>query len=228
MALTSLARRAVLRTYPADQRTLSGVRYEAARVKALVSTRLRRTPDAELLHLGCGGRRVEGWLNCDLSGSDYDIDLMAGRLPFRTGSVRAVVMQHVIEHLELREHLLPLLSELRRVLTDDGAVWLSCPDLEKVCVSYVEDRGRTLLEDRRSRYPAFTLGGVPTQHIVNDLFHQRGGHRNLFDFDLLAWALEEAGFSKVERVKEGDLLSVFPEFPERRDDAQSLYVVAQP
>ena len=42
----------------------------------------------------------------------------------------------------------------------------------RVCDSYGAHRGQDLLEDRLSRHPNNILGldGVPTQHIINDIF----------------------------------------------------------
>jgi predicted SAM-dependent methyltransferase len=178
------------------------------------------------LHLGCGSRRVDGWLNVDIRGSDYDIDLAGGYLPWKTGVFDLVVSQHFIEHLELRTQFLPLLEELNRVLKPRGEIWLSCPDIEKACRSYVTHRMVDLLEDRRSRFPSYSLEGMPTCQLINDLFHQRGEHKNLFDFELLEWALNKTDFTEAKRVNEADLLCRFPEFPARKDDPQSIYVMA--
>ncbi|MFE1548235.1 class I SAM-dependent methyltransferase [Streptomyces sp. NPDC058718] len=210
-----------------DQRTVAYTGHDISRLRARLAQRRRSIPgNSRKLHLGCGDRFVPGWLNCDVSGSEFDVDLAAGRLPFPDGSADAIVSQHVIEHLDLREQLIPLLRELHRVCGDDGRVWLSCPDLAKVCAAYLHDRGQALVEDRRRRWPDYSLGGAPVQHFINDLFQARGKHRNLFDFEILAWALGEAGFRSVKRVMEADLLAAHPDFPPRRDDLQSLYVVA--
>jgi len=208
--------------------TLWAMRSDLHRLRTRLKTRKDRdvVPRRPRVHLGAGSRRVAGWLNVDVSGSDYDVDLASGRLPWRTNSVACVVSQHVIEHLELRTELLPLLSELGRVIRPGGEIWLSCPDIEKVCRSYLDHRMVDLLEDRQTRFPGYSLGEVPTSHMINDLFHQFGQHENLFDFELLEWALTSSGFDDVRRISEADLLARFPEFPERGDDLQSLYVRA--
>jgi predicted SAM-dependent methyltransferase len=204
------------------------MRFDLQRVRA----RLKRLRDQDVVpryprvHLGAGTRRVAGWLNVDVRGSDYDVDLGSGRLPWRTNSLACVVSEHMIEHLELRTELLPLLAELRRVLRPGGEIWLSCPDIEKICRSYLDHRMVDLLDDRRGRFPSYSLGGAPTSHMINELFHQFGQHENLFDFELLEWALRSSGFDDVRRISEADLLARFPEFPERGDDRQSLYVSA--
>jgi predicted SAM-dependent methyltransferase len=202
--------------------------FDVRRARARLLHRLRVRPACDRLHLGSGRRVVPGWLNVDVSGSQYDVDLAAGRLPWPDASFTVVVAQHVIEHLELEDELLPLFRELRRILHPRGEIWLSCPDLEKVCRAYSEDKAAALHIDRRQRMPRSALpDGVPTQHFVNWLFHQGGEHKNLFDFELLSWALREAGFVSCNRVTEAVLLGRFPEFPPRFDDLQSLYVVAK-
>ncbi len=67
---------------------------------------------------------------------------------------------------------------------------------------------------------------APVQHIVNDIFYHNGTHRNLFDFELLAWVLEQTGYTECVRVAEEDLLARFPGFPPRNDGEQTLYVRA--
>lgn len=209
-------------------RTVSLIRYDLQRLPP----RLKRfreknvLPAQSKLHLGCGGRHVRGWLNVDLAASDYDLDLASGRLPWRSGVFEAIVGQHVIEHLELKTELLPLLRESRRILTPGSEIWLSCPDIEKICRSYLEHDMRDLLEDRLIRWPSYSLENMPSSQMINDLFHQNGQHKNLFDFRLLEWALRECGFASVSRVSEADLLGRFPEFLPRGDDLQSIYVRA--
>jgi predicted SAM-dependent methyltransferase len=166
-------------------------------------------------------------LNVDVAGSEYDVDLTSGSLPWVDGAFDAVVAQQVIEHIELESELPLLLGEIFRVLRPGGEVWLSCPDMERVCRAYLGDGGASLLEDRRKRWPDFSLGEMPAQHIVNVAFHQAGEHLNLFDYPLLSWLLERKGFSSPVRVTEADLLRRFPEMPLRDDDAISLYVKAQ-
>ena len=184
-------------------------------------------PPHPRLHLGCGTRMVPGWHNVDVVGSEYDIDLGSGRLPWKSDSFDTVVSQHVIEHLELHDELLPLLAELRRVIAPGGALWLSCPDMDRACRSYIDHKGQDLIDDRKSR-PHGDLGmdGLPSQQFINGQFHQGGEHKNLFDFELLAWALKRAGWESVEHVSESRLLESFPDFPKRGDDYHSLYVRA--
>lgn len=168
---------------------------------------------------------MSGWLNVDVVDSEFDIDLASTPLPWRDQAFSAAVGQHVVEHLDLESELLPFLEELHRVLDEEGELWLSCPDMAKVLRSYVDHDMEDLIWDRRSRYP-YDLNGLPNSQMVNDLFHQGGEHKNLFDFELLSAVLEQVGFRNPRRVQESALLDRFPEFPPRNDDAQTLYVAA--
>jgi len=209
-------------------RTISSMRFDVVRFW----TRLKRYSDKKIvpsknkLHFGCGLRRVQGWLNVDVRHSEYDVDLASGRLPWESGVFEAAVGQHVIQHLELTTELMPLLCELHRVLKPGGEIWLSCSDIEKVCRSYIEHNMVDLIQDRKTRYPNFSLENIPTTHMINDLFHIGGTVKNLYDFTLLEWALKEANFTNVERVVEADLLQRFSEFLPRNDDLQTIYVCA--
>lgn len=210
--------------------TRQALRFDAMRWRARIRGTFRGNPlsASERLHFGCGSRRINGWLNVDIRGSDFDVDLSA-KLPWAHGQFNAVVSQHVIEHLELCRELLPLLREVRRVCRPGAEIWLSTPDLAVVCQSYQASKGADLLADRLTRYPdwAKTMAGLPASQMVNHLFHQQGQHKNLLDFDLLKWALDQAGFVECARVNESALRQRFPEFPLRNDDWQSLYVRAK-
>lgn len=81
------------------------------------------------LHLGCGKRRFEGWLNCDLHDSDMDMDIR--RLPFENDSVDEIMAIHVCEHFYVHE-ILGILQDWYRVLKPGGKMVLELPCLDKV------------------------------------------------------------------------------------------------
>lgn len=210
-----------------SKQTARAIQFDLLRLRARwKSTFSTKKDHPRKLHFGCGQRLMKGWLNVDLIHSDYDIDLSCGHLPFDSDYFEVAVSQHVVEHLEIQSELLPLLKELNRTLKSGGELWLSCPDMQKICEQYSLDRGADLLADRHSRFPDFTLEGLPVQHMINDLFHQNGEHKNLFDFDLMKDVLTKAGFNSSSRSCESDFLQRFPEFPSRNDDFVSLYMVA--
>lgn len=198
--------------------------YEVKRFKCNLFAKRHFKTVLTRLHLGCGDRHVDGWLNVDLVGSDFNIDIANGKLPFDDNSFSSIVGQHVIEHLTIEDELVPLLKECNRTLKHGGELWLSTPDMEKLIRSYIEHQNTDMILDRQKRKPEWDLKGMPPQHFMNDIFHQQLEHRNLFDFKLLEWTLQKAGFSNAVHVSEQELLERFPEFPPRNDDYQSLYI----
>ena len=213
-----------------SQRSRFYLKFDIIRFKTRCLSLSKRNlvPEVDKLHFGCGSRRIDGWLNVDVTGSDFNVDLASGFLPWKDGVFTSIVAQQVIEHLDIKYELIPLLKELRRCSKPGKCeMWLACPDMEKVCRSYLEHKGLDLLTDIKKRRPdMFGLDEFPTQQTINFLFHQNGEHKNLFDFELLSWVLERSGFSNCQRVSETEFMNRFPEFPLRNDDYQSLYVKA--
>jgi hypothetical protein len=214
-------------------RTVSMMGFDLLRLRARMggpTTTRKIKSQYERLHVGCGNRRVPGWLNVDVAGSEFNVDLASGALPWIDSQFSVIAAQQVIEHLELTSELLTLLTELRRVSKPDAEIWLACPDLGKVCAAYAEDKGAGLIDDRLTRpnqgLRGIGMEGVPPQHMINILFHQDGEHRNLLDLDLACWALQRAGFGNCEKVNETGFLERFPDFPPRNDDRYCLYVRA--
>lgn len=223
-----------------SKRTVDLIRFDLLRARTRLRTQGKKDlyPSSKRLHFGCGSRKVEGWLNVDLYGSDFDVDLATGRLPWRDNTFEVALSQHVIEHLELGSELIPLLKEIRRVLVENGEIWLSCPDIAKICKSYHDHKMVDLIIDREDRFRLYWesewsldkqagVEGIPSSHMINLIFFQGYEHRNLFDFDLLEWVLDHCGFVDIERVNEDAMLNQFPEFPRRGDDKQSLYIRAR-
>lgn len=84
------------------------------------------------LHLGCGDKRWDGWVNVDLAGevADLHADVM-DELPWDDGTVSEIAAIHVFEHVPL-----PLarrvLTEWVRVLRPGGVLTLEMPCRDKV------------------------------------------------------------------------------------------------
>lgn len=210
-----------------SKRTRASLNFDWLRLRARLSNigRGGRKPEFSKLHFGCGKRVVQGWTNVDVVGAPQNVDL-AARLPWPDSVFDCIVSQQVIEHLELESEILPLFGELARVAKPGAEIWLSCPDMEKVCRGYVEDKGAALKEDRLKRWKVKWMEGMPDSQMINIMFHQGNEHKNLYDFDLLKWILERQGFVNVIRRSEPAFLDRFPEFSLRNDDSHALYVSA--
>ena len=84
--------------------------------------------------------------------------------------------------------------------------------MAKICRLYLDGRIGELVEDRISR-DNYSTEGAPPQQIVNDLFHQWGEHKNLFDFEILKWALERKKFTDIRKWTKLIYYSTFPQLP---------------
>lgn len=93
---------------------------------------LRRPRRPLRLHLGCGKRRLPGFINVDLnisSATDYVSDI--SKLPCPSGSVERIETYHVIEHIPVTA-VEAVLTEWRRVLQPGGVLVIECPDFAAV------------------------------------------------------------------------------------------------
>ena len=92
------------------------------------------------LHLGCGQRRLEGFLNFDIMPSSA-VDLLCDcrRLPFPAGTVSRIETFHMIEHLS-RHEFLEALFEWNRVLEEGGTLVIECPDFDATVKEYMEGK----------------------------------------------------------------------------------------
>lgn len=136
------------------------------------------------LHLGCGKRYIPGFVHIDVV--DYPhIDHVAtiDNLSFiQTDSVDLIYNCHVLEHFKRRD-VDRVLKEWWRVLKPGGTLRVSVPDFEKLCEVYLREKRIEL--------------------VIGPLFGRQDYlyniHYNVFDFDSLARALEQAGFVNVRR-----------------------------
>lgn len=138
-----------------------------------------RRPSGPLrLHVGCGGRGLDGWFNVDLEpqpGVDLVVDVRKG-MPFQ--GVDRVFAEHFLEHLTADEGL-SFLGEVHRVLDPGGRVRLTTPNLDWVVSTHTD-----ALATNRAFYG--------------------WGHRFIWDRELLQEALESAGFTDVRWYRYGE------------------------
>lgn len=158
------------------------------------------------LHLGCGPKYKEGWLNADKFDSRADIYLNGyKRMPFNDNTFQYLYSEHTLEHLRITK-IKFFLEECHRVLKPGGIFRITVPDLELVARKYVEkdqEFFRPYLEkyepqrkqDKAKYWLVRTPGGV-VNTLATKYFHH---HRWFYDFDTLSQCCQEVGFEKVER-----------------------------
>lgn len=162
------------------------------------------------LHVGCGQKRKDRTTYEFAKWTElrYDIDesvqpdlvgTMTDMTSVKSESVDAIFSSHNIEHLY--PHEVPVaLAEFRRVLTPDGFVVITCPDLQSVCALIAEDK---LVE------PAYTSPAGPISPLDilygHRLSMQKGNlymaHRCGFTQRVLANTLQASGFQKTATVR---------------------------
>lgn len=172
--------------------------------RRLVRSYLATAPQPRL-HLGCGSRMLDGWLNTDLEPRLHQsVFLDAGRsLPFPDETFHHVYSEHMIEHLD-HPDACRLLADLARVMRPGGRIRVATPDLDRLLGLFVPRHEWT---DDQARYVALIaerhVPGVDPQtaspvFVLNNNVRE-WGHRFLFDETTLRAALADAGFTEITR-----------------------------
>lgn len=165
------------------------------------------------LNLGCGFKRVDGWVNIDRIGSAADIYWnLRHPLPLADGSVDAIFHEHLIEHLPFGVGL-GFIRECHRLLRPGGVLRISVPDAGRQMRRYAE-KDPDLLEHAPTRL----LGAQP---LLTGF-----GHVSMWDVETLTLFLQRGGFpDPVESAFGRGSVRPVPDSVERA--GESLYVEAK-
>lgn len=149
------------------------------------------------LHIG-GHVPREGWLIFDAKEGDHvDIVGNCNNLSmFPDESCSDIYCSHVLEHLSYRDELPHVLGEFQRMLTKEGELRISVPDLDVLCRLFLD---KDISLEERLFILKVIYGGQIDSHDL---------HKNGFDLELLCAWMRDAGFSRLERV---DLFGLFPD-----------------
>ena len=190
------------------------------------------------LHVGCGpgrkGPMTPGFDSPEWSEIRLDIDpsvspdlvgTMTDLSAVKTGSMEAVFSSHNIEHLY--PHEVPVaLSEFKRVLTDDGFVVITCPDLVSVA-HCITERG---LSETAYMSPMGPI--TPLDILYGHQGSMRAGnlymaHRCGFTAQTLLDTLQRAGFGKITVVGRRSQFVLWAVATKSRCDDATLSTLAQ-
>ncbi|MEQ1949299.1 MAG: methyltransferase domain-containing protein [Bryobacteraceae bacterium] len=159
----------------------------------------------QYLHLGCGEKLLEGFLNTDSFGNPHaqvHVDVRFP-LPFAENSWKGIYAHHLLEHVD-EKHAQALFRECQRILRSNGILHIAVPDAEKFVRAY------SLPEGERQKmfqwYPSQAMEqyGIETpMQMVNLVFraHKFNRHEFAWDFETMEKALLSAGFQTVVRGK---------------------------
>jgi SAM-dependent methyltransferase len=159
-----------------------------------------------LLHVGCGWNDksgLKGFNSDDWDEVRFDIDpavqpdiegTLTDMNAVDTGSVDAVYSSHNIEHVFPHE-VHAVLLEFHRVLTDDGFVVLTCPDLVSVCQAVVNDK----LMEPLYVSPAGPISPIDILYGLRPAIAKGKiymAHKTGFTYSTLRDAFTQAGFAQ--------------------------------
>src|SRR5210317_351877 len=106
---------------------------DAAEVRATVSREVAQSEgsgeEVVRLHLGCGEKLWDGFVNVDIQG-DVDVQADLRELPFDEEYADEIHAIHVIEHFYIWE-VLDVLRHWRKILKTNGKLFLELPCGEK-------------------------------------------------------------------------------------------------
>lgn len=148
------------------------------------------------LHLGCGPKYLQGFINIDANPflkADLWLDVRNG-LPFAPGTVDSIYATHVLEHF-YPDEVQDLLREFARVLKRGAGVRLIVPSLPSAITAYTQGRRDWFTSHFPRRYES--IGGRFSNFVFCD-----GQHRLAFDFTYFEELLMAAGFARVLEVLE--------------------------
>jgi predicted SAM-dependent methyltransferase len=147
-------------------------------------------------------------------------------LPFEDGCVDWVYAEHLVEHVSPADGI-GWLAEVRRILAPGGLLRLTTPDLRRYAESYLS--GGAMFARHRRRMSLAGVGPpMPARDafMVNQMFYL-WGHRWIYDFEELRYALAQAGFPpdavRCRAYRQGDRPDVAALDQVLRND-ETLYV----
>ena len=143
------------------------------------------------MKLHIGGKQIkDGWkiLNIQkLDGVDF-VGSISDLSQFDNDSIEEIYASHVVEHVD-QKNIKKTLNGIYRILKEGGKFYISVPDLDVLCKIFINDKAPPKVKF----------------HVMRMMF---GGQIDEFDYHYFGWNYEflnsylnEAGFTKNERVK---------------------------
>ena len=170
--------------------------YFTRHLKGKIKARQYRGRHGMAMHLGCGNRIKDGWVNIDLKPTaDLTLDVREP-LPFADDTFSIIYSEHFLEHFDYPRDIMKLLSECYRVLERAGVHSFSVPDGEKVLRYYVTREYSDFPQAQKRFNPRWCK--TQMDH-VNYCMRQDGEHRWYYDEETMRMLLETVGFIEVQR-----------------------------
>ena len=123
----------------------SRVRRVVDPVMIKITFRMLPKPSPVKLHLGCGPKRLDGYINVDMwmtEATDVICDIY--KLPWPTESIDVIESHHVIEHISHRK-IEDTFRQWHRVLKPGGHLYLETPHFDRTIKEYLVGNEERLL-----------------------------------------------------------------------------------
>lgn len=164
-----------------------------------------KSNDIKKLQLGAGVTTLPGWLSTDIvPASERVVYLDVTKpFPFNNDTFDYIYNEHIIEHISWHEGSL-MLQECRRVLRPGGTIRIATPDLEVLIGLYNHPRepfNKEFINWITNRF----LDGIDdckASFVINNAF-RNWGHQFLYDAELLEMAMQNVGFTNIQRYLPG-------------------------
>lgn len=154
------------------------------------------------LHLGCGKKILDGWVNCDIQNGDGVHVMDLRELPFDDNSADEIMAIHVCEHFY--KHDLPnVLKEWHRVLKPEGLIALELPCLDRVLSHFMNGGPENMT--------LWALYGDPRTHIDGEP-------------SLHKWCWSKSAFREL--LKEAGFIDITSEAPHYHQPSRDMRFVA--
>lgn len=127
----------------------------------------------------------------------------ATHLPFKAESIDEIFACHIIEHIPWYKTV-ETLEEWYRVIKPGGFVELWTNDFRKLCWVYLTRRKVTAPTDRFLNLNPDDVKQIWANIKIfwyDYLGHQEEWHKAIFDFELLKYCLEKAGFDVIVKLE---------------------------
>jgi len=147
--------------------------------------------DKVFLHLGCGGRILDGFTNIDKYFEDPDvINFDIFKLPYETHNTDIIFCSHVLEHLPIRHAKLAIQEWARVLKPGEGKLYLAIPDLELIIKLLLQ----TNISDDERDWFMYTLFGFQTNPANRD--------SEVLDYPVDPGQFHTCGFTKATIMEE--------------------------
>jgi predicted SAM-dependent methyltransferase len=172
----------------------------------MIINRYLKYNEPKKLQLGSGPTILPGWLSTDVNPISCSIVYLDATdiFPFADNTFDYIFSEHMIEHIPWQKGVF-MLKECKRVLKPGGTIRLATLDLEVLIGLYMQ-KGNALNEKYIEWITNNFLNYVnvyKASFVINNAF-RNWGHQFLYDDDLLAMTMQEAGFTHVRRCSLGE------------------------